>query len=237
MKNRGWVAVGGFVMAVLGYSACQKDAKPRMPGVKVKAAAEDALCVTHGKLGTADGHLRIDDPSVRAVAPASRGDAAALKFTYDGPSEEATLLASGQLRRQLGLKLRAEDGCNLVYVMWRLEPEPGLEVSVKANPGKHTHAECGAGGYTKVKSKRNRKVPKLEPGASHTLHAEIRGDELLAWVDNRLMWTGRLPAAAAALTGPAGLRTDNIATDLSLLVAPGTFKNPPACPGDESDDD
>lgn len=234
MKHRGWYIAGGIAALVLGYSACQKDAKPRVPRIKVNPAPEAALCVTHGEVATAAGHLRIDQPTVRAVAPASRGDAAALRFTYDGPSEDAALLASGQLRRQLGLKLRAADGCNLVYVMWRLEPEPGLEVSIKRNPGKTTHAECGADGYTKVKPKRNRKVPKLEPGAAHTLQAEIRGDELLAWVDNRLMWSGRLGAAAEGMTGPAGLRTDNIAADLDLLVASGPAT---PCPVREAVDD
>ena len=28
-------------------------------------------------------------------------------------------------RRQVGLKLRARDGCNVVYVMWRIEPKAG----------------------------------------------------------------------------------------------------------------
>ena len=34
-------------------------------------------------------------------------------------------------------KLRAEDACNLVYVMWRIEPQSRLVVSVKRNPGQH----------------------------------------------------------------------------------------------------
>lgn len=237
MKLKGWHIAAGLASLVVGYSACQKDAKPRRPAVGVKATPQEALCVTHGSLGTENGHLRIEDPTVRAVAPAARGDAAALKFTYGGPSEESVLLASGQLRRQLGLKLRAEDGCNLIYVMWRIEPEPGLEVSIKRNPGKHAHAECGAKGYTKVKAKRNRKVPALVAGDTHTLHAEIRGDELLAWVDNKLMWSGPLGDGAADMTGPPGLRTDNVAADLDLLVAPAVTKELPACPGDEGDDD
>ncbi len=234
MKIKGRYIAGGIAALVLGYSACQKDAKPRVPRVKVNPAPEAALCVTHGEVATADGHLTVDNPTVRAVAPASRGDAAALRFTYTGASQESALLASGQLRRQLGLKLHAEDGCNLVYVMWRIEPEPGIEVSIKRNPGKHTHAECGTDGYTKVKPKRNRKVPVLEPGAAHTLQAEIRGDELLAWVDNRLMWTGRLGAAAEGLAGPAGFRSDNVAANLDLMIASGAST---PCPVREADDD
>ena len=225
---------GALATLILGFSACQKDAKPRTPSVRVKSVPADQLCVTHGAIAAKDDRLRIEEPVVRAVAPASRGDAAAIKFTYGGPSEESELLASGQLRRQLGLKLRAEDGCNLIYVMWRIEPTPGLEVSVKRNPGKHTHAECGANGYTKVKAKRNRKGPALATGDTHTLQAELRGDELLAWVDKKLVWSGRLGDAAEGMSGPAGVRTDNVIADLDLMVAPGTAT---ACPADDHDDD
>ena len=84
---------------------------------------------------------------MRALAPGSTGDAAELAFVYRGPSREETRLASGELRRQIGLKLRARDTCNVVYVMWQLEPEPRILVSMKRNPGLSTHAGCGAGGY------------------------------------------------------------------------------------------
>ena len=41
----------------------------------------------------------------------------------------------GELRRQFGLKLRAQDACNLVYVMWRIEPASKLVVSIKCRTG------------------------------------------------------------------------------------------------------
>src|SRR5690349_4283787 len=78
-----------------------------------------------------DGRARVREPKMRAVVPGSDGDAAELRFTYDGSSEGVAPLASGQVRRQIGIKLRAENGCNLVYVMWRLEPKAQLVVSVK----------------------------------------------------------------------------------------------------------
>jgi hypothetical protein len=52
-------------------------------------------------------------------------------FTYLGSTGNEARLGSGELRRQFGLKLRAEDACNLVYAMWRIEPESKLVVSVK----------------------------------------------------------------------------------------------------------
>ncbi|MBZ0236130.1 MAG: hypothetical protein K8M05_27635, partial [Deltaproteobacteria bacterium] len=164
--------------------------------------------------------LHVDEPTVRVVAPASHGDAAALRFTYRGDSETKAALASGQARRQLGVKLRAADGCNVVYVMWRLDPKPFVEVSTKVNPGDRDHDDCGAGGYTKLKAARSEPPPPLRTGATHTLAAEIIGDELTAHIDDKVVWRGRLPAAARALAGPAGMRTDNVALDAELLVAP-----------------
>ncbi len=170
----------------------------------------------------ADGDgVRITEPVVRAVVPGSAGDVAALRFTYRGFTDEAVALGSGQIRRQLGLKLRAADGCNLVYVMWRIDPGPGIEVSIKRNPGQHTHAECGTRGYQKLTSARRLSAPPLEPNAEHTLHAEIIGDELVAWVDDHLVWQGSLGEAAADLAGPVGLRTDNVIVDAVLLTTPG----------------
>jgi hypothetical protein len=50
-------------------------------------------------------------------------------------------LASGELRRQIGLKLQAEDTCNLIYAIWHIEPDAMVAVSVKRNAGMHTHEQ------------------------------------------------------------------------------------------------
>ena len=188
----------------------------REPSIAVKPVSE--LCVTRGAIDQA----AITQPTVRAFAPSAAGDAAQLAFTFKGDAAESRALANGQDRRQVGLKLRAQDGCNVIYVMWRLDPKPKLDVSVKRNPGKRTHDECGADGYTKVKpSRRPATPPELISGAAHTLRAEIQGDELLAWIDGTLAWQGRLPDEARALSGPAGLRTDNLElANLELSAAP-----------------
>jgi hypothetical protein len=188
----------------------------RDPAIDVKPVGE--LCVTRGAIAKA----AITEPTVRAVAPSAAGDAAQLAFTFKGDAQTSRALANGQDRRQVGLKLRAQDGCNVVYVMWRLDPKPKLDVSVKRNPGKRTHEECGADGYTKVKpTRRVPPPPALIAGAAHTLRAEIQGDELFAWIDGTLAWQGRLPNEARALSGPAGLRTDNVElANLELSAAP-----------------
>jgi hypothetical protein len=200
------------LVACKHHAAIPEDPKPTLP---LAAFAPAALCVTKGALASAS----ITVPTFRAIVKATAGDAASLAFVYRGDSEGARALASGQIRRQLGLKLRAANGCNLIYVMWRMDPRPELEVSVKSNPGKRTHKECGADGYTKVKPIRHGNVPALVAGAAHTLHAEIAGDVLAAWIDGTLAWVGELPDEAHDLTGPAGMRSDNVQLDITQFSA------------------
>lgn len=192
------------------------------------------LCVTKGALAARGATTTVSEPTVRAFAAGTRGDAVSLAFRFLGDAETKRALASGQLRRQLGVKLRAANSCNVVYVMWRLDPRPMLEVSVKSNPGLRTHEECGASGYTKVRPERATDVPALVPGSTHLLHAEIRGDELLAWIDRELAWIGVLPPAARAIVGPAGFRSDNVALEILELAAPSAA--PVACRPQRGDD-
>src|SRR5262249_21498892 len=182
------LGIGGCTAAG-GAPAAAGTPAPAGPR-KMAAVAHSNLCVTKGSVSAADGLLRVATPTTRAVAPGAVGDSAGLRFTYHGQTDEVRPLASGQIRHQLGLKLRAADGCNLVYVMWRMEPKPFIEVSVKRNPGKHTHAECGANGYTKVKPARSKPVPGFDEGVSHTLEAAIDGDTLVAKVDGDVVWEG-----------------------------------------------
>ena len=181
----------------------------------------EGLHVTEGKvLPGPDGLLRIDEAKVRAVARDPSGPAAELRFVYLGPSAEQKPLTSGEMRSQIGLKLRAEDGCNLLYAMWRIAPKPGLVVSLKRNPGMHSSGDCGNGGYTNLKSRSGTRVPAFQPGERHTIRAEQRGDELRVLVDGAPAWEGTLPPDALSLRGPAGFRSDNGRFDLELLVAP-----------------
>jgi hypothetical protein len=223
------------------------------PAVAVAPTAPGRLCVTKGAAAVGG---TVTEPTVRAVALGSSGDAASLAFVFRGETAASRELASGESRRQLGLKLRAQDGCNLLYVMWRLEPRPSLLVSIKRNPGLRTNKECGTRGYTRIKPERGPALaaaPDLAPGASHTLRAEIEGDELRAWIDDQLAWRGPLPPAARELAGPAGLRSDNVSFDLVAFdaaaasagsaagsgaapAAPAGSAGPPRCLADGGDD-
>ncbi len=193
-----------WLLAILGACGAGRMDPPaeRASSIDVTPVTCEGLCVTRGAIAG----QRITESTVRAIARSSRGDAALLAFRYLGPSAVTRELASGDARHQLGLKLHAQDGCNVVYVMWRSD-KTKLDVSVKLNPGKHTHLECGAEGYTKVTGKTN-PVPPL--AGAHTLRAELTGDELTAWVDDRVAWRGELPSSARTLAGPSGFRTDNV---------------------------
>lgn len=218
------IAAALLVLALFGCSEAESAADVGTlsvsPKLTVAPVMKTSMCPTRGSLGDDLDRMSVKAATFRAVVKGSTGDAASLKFTYNGPSDEVKRLASDQLRRQIGLKLRAENGCNLVYVMWRIEPKPGIEVSVKRNPGRRTNEECGTEGYTKVKARRSVPVPALEPGTTHTLRAEIIGEELIAWVDGSAVWRGRLGRTVRRLQGPAGMRSDNVAFDIVDFSAP-----------------
>jgi hypothetical protein len=210
-----------------------QPAPPPPPPAAMKPA-DDSLCVTKGaaRIGSTITH-----PAMRAVARGSIGEAASLEFVFRGDTEKKKDLATSGARRQLGLKLRAQNGCNVVYVMWRLDPKPAIDVSVKLNPGAKDHGDCGANGYRKVKPIKASDLPPLLIGARHALRATIAGDELTAWVDDQVAFRGRLPIEARSLRGPAGLRSDNLSFELvSFVTAPGDPKQPlPSCEADSGD--
>jgi len=222
--RRGLVALGavgaGALLVATAQAASRAPAAagepmPKPPGAvaqppaPLRALALPDLDVTLGALAASEGRLLVESPKFRAVALRRTPPVVELDFTYLGPTAAEAALASGELRRQLGLKLRAADGCNLVYVMWRIDPRPGLVVSIKRNPGARTHRECGARGYRNVRPQRAGALPRLVPGGRHTLRAEMEDDRLAVRVDGATVWEGRLGAEVLAFDGPVGMRTDN----------------------------
>ena len=167
------------------------------------------------------GRFVIRSPTRRAELGRSPRSAAELSFVYRGPTEADAPLASGELRRQIGLKLRSQDTCNVVYVMWHIEPAPAVVVSVKSNPGQSRHAECGDRGYQFLEPTTSARAPRVEPGKTHVLGAEIVAGRLLVKTDGREAWAGELPAAAFEFDGPVGVRSDNGEFSVELRAEPG----------------
>lgn len=223
MSGRGRRLGLAAALAVLGVPlATAARADPPAPAAPVRRAD---LLVTCGRIGEeAPGRLTIDVPEVRAIVPGSDGTRAELRFRALGPSAGTRPLASGDARRQIGLKLRALDDCNLLYVMWRAGP-PGLVVQLKRNPGRRTHRECAAGGYRTLRAARGTAPgPLAADGAEHLLAAELDGATLRVFVDGALAWEGPVPEDAADLAGPAGLRSDNGRFDLELRTGPASLR-------------
>jgi hypothetical protein len=191
----------------------------KAPADGFKQVSRANLDVTDGKVGEkSDGSLTIDVPEVRATQRAKTAKAARLVFTYHGSTKDESKLASGQVARQIGLKLRAKNTCNLLYVMWKLDDKERVAVSVKRNPGKSTHKECGASGYVNIKpafQEKPEKFPSAKDGKPHALEAEVskRGAdkyELVVKADGNLVWNGPIEAKLLDnIDGPAGFRSDN----------------------------
>jgi hypothetical protein len=198
-------------------------------------------CVTRGRVAAAaDGQARVTEPKMRAVAPNTDGDAAELRFVYQGGSEAEARLASGELRRQIGIKLRAQDGCNVLYVMWRIEPKAQIVVSLKRNPGQRTHAECGARGYRNLKASAGVQPAPPAPGREHRLHAALAGRILRVWADGALAWEGDVGDEPLALHGPVGVRSDNGRfenVELRARAGATATATPARCAGSSDDED
>ncbi len=191
--------------------------------------ATSKLCVSAGKLRLAEakgGLMLIDSPGVRAtlVGSSSRAHRGTLTFTYRGPSKVTEPLANGEVRRQIGLKLRAKDTCNVVYAMWHIEPTHGVFVSVKSNPGMSRHEQCGDRGYRNLKSSASSSPNVVVTDRTeHTLVATLSGPSdrhLHVEADGVVAFDDDLPAnvieGPSAFEGPFGLRSDNGVFDATL---------------------
>ena len=179
------------------------------------------LCVTEGTMEeSAGGKLTVSVPKMRAYVNAFTAQLLEAHFTFLGSTGNEARLGSGELRRQFGLKLRAQDACNLVYAMWRIEPESKLVVSVKSNPGQHTSAECGNHGYRNITPRRSTPVPALRSGDTHDLRAEINANEMKVFADDRIVWEGSLEPEVVSFDGPVGIRSDNARLQIELRAGP-----------------
>ena len=222
------VIAGAFVMA-LSSAATWPGPAVGSSGVPLHRVAHADLCVTNGLVSALPGdRLAVNSASSRAVAPGSTGTSAFIRFRYLGPSADSKPLASGEVRRQIGLKLRASDTCNLVYVMWHIQPDAQVSVSIKRNPGRHSHAACHAGGYTRLKATSRVDLPRINPGEQHTLRAELQPDRIEVFADERPVWTGSLMGTVIDFDGPAGFRTDNARFEIEYLVAARTGAQGPS---------
>jgi hypothetical protein len=198
-------------------SGIDGSATPGPPETKLSIVSRANLCVTEGAITELPGHrLSVAVPKMRAYVNSTTPQRVEARFLYLGSTGNEAPLGSGEIRRQFGLKLRAQDACNLVYAMWRIEPESKLVVSVKSNPGQHSSAECGNRGYKNIKPSTSKAVPLLVPGQTHILRAEINSQQMRVFADDIPVWEGSLGPEARTLAGPVGIRSDNAKLELTL---------------------
>jgi len=222
-----------YTWALISLSALCSGAVRQSAGTKLMSVSRADLCVTEGAIEKLPGErLSVNVPKMRAYVNASTPQLVEAHFTYLGPTGNEAPLGSGELRRQFGLKLRAQDACNLVYTMWRIEPESTLVVSVKSNPGQHSSEQCGNRGYRNIKPRRSTPVPALRSGDAHTLRAEMNGAEMKVFADNSLVWEGSVGTDALSFDGPVGIRSDNARLQIDLRAGQPLKAQPgpsPAC--------
>jgi hypothetical protein len=230
LRQCGWVVILALAGSAVGAFSHV------LAGPLVHRVGHHELCVTNGMVSALrGGQFAIETPSSRAVvrnAAATNADQIAeIRFRYLGPGWTSRPLASGELRRQIGLKLRAADSCNLVYAMWRIAPQARIVVSVKSNAGMHSHAQCGAHGYRSIEPQVRFDPPPIRPGEVRTLRAELHGAALTVSADGKVVWQGMLAEKPPA--GPMGFRSDNGRFVIEHFAAgPMTrLHQPPTAPG------
>jgi hypothetical protein len=199
----------------------------------VTPVSRASLCITEGSISESkDGALEVDVPKMRAYVNGTSRPEVEVRFTFHGGTGKDVPLGSGEMRRQFGLKLLAADPCNLVYVMWRIEPASKIVVSVKSNPGQHTSAACGNRGYQNLKPRRSGPTPAISARSTHTLRAVVAENNLRVFADGALAWEGPLGETAAHDHGPVGIRSDNAHVMFTLHAAlprDGATNHLPGC--------
>jgi len=204
-------------------SSCLFVALCVMPLLALPAAAQfkpGDFDVTDGKLEKAAGNcLQVSTKEMRATLKSRTPQSVTVNFTYLGPTKEIAHLGSGEVRSQFGIKLRAQDTCNIVYVMWHFAPDQKIAVSVKRNPGQRTHQECLDHGYiSKFHPHISAGVQPVQVSQPRTLAASLNGSNLTVTADGRVVWEGDLGPVALEFDGPVGLRSDNSRVVFDFLV-------------------
>jgi hypothetical protein len=152
-----------------------------------------------------------------------------------GPNPSRQVKCDGSSASSSGRRIPA----TYSYVMWHIEPDTKIAVSVKWNPGQRTHAQCGARGYANIRPRRAVRIPPIVPGASRTLQAELRTRDLTVRVDGAIVWDGTLPPEIADFDGPVGLRSDNARFEFEYFVgglSPNSVAEPSTRQGARLDD-
>src|SRR6202049_1103410 len=176
--------------------------------------------VSDGKIDKANGdRLIVGSKEMRAtLRKAGPSQKVTVNFTYLGPTSEVSHLGNGEVRHQFGVKLKAQDTCNLVYVMWNFDTQK-IAVSGKLKPGRATHEDCLDRGYiNNIKPRVFAPPPAVRVDQPHSLYADLVGQALTVKADGVIVWQGSLVPVVLEFQGPVGLRSDNAHVVFDFLV-------------------
>jgi hypothetical protein len=219
--------LAGFIFAACFLFSASNTRMGAQPSSNWFSVPHAKLCVTEGAIRQASGNrMSVNVPKMRAFLTIATTQDVEAHFTYRGKTAGEEPPGSGEMRRQFGLKLRAQDACNRVYAMWRIEPESKRVGSVKSNPGQHTSAECANRGYRNIKPVHSSPVPVLRPGVTLTLRAELNDAEMRVYADNHPVWEGNEGSLGGRPNGPVGIRSDNAKLEIELRAGQSSGPQP-----------
>lgn len=185
----------------------------KLPMFEFTPVLRSGFVVTSGALADgADGELAVSQPVTRAVVRDGLPQAARLEFVLHGRSDGVGVY------ERFGLKLRAKNSCNVLYIMWQFAPVEAVIVKLKSNPGLVTHEECGTAGYLTLArwNQSESTFPTARDGAVHVLQATLaevegRGYTLSVQADTFTSPDVGLDFAELQdINGPCGFRADNV---------------------------
>jgi hypothetical protein len=149
---------------------------------------------------TADFRAQLGGPTVSS---------AELWFKWNSDSTLTVPLGDGSYRKQIGIEFRYPNPCNVLAVMWHMNPNDGVEVSTKINAGQTTIGECGTSGYS-FPTATTSSVPPLPTDKKwHRLRVDLIGTVMTVTCDGVIRWQGVIPSGGLAISGPPGVRADN----------------------------
>ncbi|MEZ0391398.1 MAG: Ig domain-containing protein [Pseudobdellovibrionaceae bacterium] len=181
------------------------------------------ICATNGQVQTNSAEsIEVTTATSRSVVTTPTEQKIRIDFTYLAPINDPAANPNGH--RQIGLKLRAANSCNVLYVMWPVAGGP-LKVTLKRNDGMKNHSECGPEGYTNLTPSLSKTVSALQIGRKYRLQAEYENETLNVYASGVKAWSGMIENQDIPFQGPVGVRTDggkftfDIYTDLSAPLS------------------
>ncbi len=203
--------------SLLPYATSQEDTSQKQKQTKQSVT----FVVTKGDVAAAGAEkYRVTSDQLRLRVEDTTGDAISVRFHYQGLGKNpAVAMGSGLTRHQFGVFLLAENQCNMLYVMLRLDSKNQATIAVqgKRNPEQALHLVCQNHGYETIKPAFTTPIGELKPDSSIDLTAKVNASGMLVVeVDKKMVWQGSVAELRLPKNGYSGIRTDNVAVEFTV---------------------